>query len=67
MPMFDGQLAGDQGRAIAMAIVQDLQQVPALFGVERDQSPVVEHQQVGLGQAGEEFGVAPIAFGDGIA
>lgn len=48
-----------------MAIVQDLQQVATLFGGELDQSPVVQHQQVGLGQGGGELGVTSIAFGDG--
>ncbi len=48
-----------------MTIFQDLQEVATLFGGELNQSPVVQHQQAGLGQAGQKFGVTSIALGDG--
>ena len=54
MPVLDGQLAGHQRPAI-MPIFDDLQQVTTIFLTERRQAPVIENQQVCLGQVVSTF------------
>jgi hypothetical protein len=46
VPLIDGKLAGDDGGAAAIAILQDLQQVVAGRGVERLEAPVVEDEEI---------------------
>ena len=50
MPVLDGQLVGDDGGALATAVVDDLQQVGAGGGVNGAGSPVIKDENVGLGQ-----------------
>ena len=47
VPAADRNLAGDQQRAPLVAIVDDLEQIAALLGVERLRPPVVDDQQAG--------------------
>jgi len=42
VPLIDGELAGDDGGAAAVAVLEDLQEVVASRGVERLEAPVVE-------------------------
>src|SRR5712691_4269480 len=65
MPVFDRQLTGDKRGPAIMAVFDDLQQVATVFITERSQSPVIENQQVGLGQHRQQFSIAPIAFRNG--
>ena len=46
----DGELAGHDGRAHAVAVFEHLEQVEAVLGAERGQPPVVHHQDLGLGE-----------------
>jgi hypothetical protein len=46
VPVLDRELAGDDGRHAAVAIVDDFQQIPALFGGQRGETPIVEDQQL---------------------
>ena len=46
MPMVDRDLAGDDGRATLMAVVDDLKEIATLVGGERSQSPVVEDEKL---------------------
>ena len=45
MPASHGDLAGDQQRALVVAVVDDLQQVAPLLGGERLWPPIVDDQQ----------------------
>ena len=55
------ELAGDDRRAQAVAVLQDLEQVmPSLLG-ERRESEVIEDENVDLGDAGEETLVAAVS------
>jgi len=65
MPVFDRQLTGDKRGPAIMAVFDDLQQVATVFITERSQSPVIENQQVGLGQHRQQSSIAPIAFRNG--
>jgi len=65
MPGVDGELAGDDGRLPAVAVLEDLEQVAAFDGCERGEAPVVEDQQVHAGERLEHPCVAAVAAGDG--
>ena len=47
VPAVHGNLAGDQQRALLVAVLDDLQQVAPLLGGQRFRTPVVEDQQPG--------------------
>ena len=61
MPSLHRELAGDQRRARAIAILDDFHQVAPLVGGEPVRAPVVEDQQIGLGEGAEEARKAAIA------
>ncbi|RKT42987.1 hypothetical protein BDD21_0291 [Thiocapsa rosea] len=61
MPMFDRQLAGDERGALAVAVVE---QIAAGLGVQPDEPPVVEQQQIGLGEAAHELGEAAVGMSE---
>ena len=63
VPYLDRELTGDQRGAVDVAVVHDLQQVAALLVVQRSEPPVVDDEQVGLGDRGEELQVPPLALG----
>ena len=46
VPMFDGDLAGDDGRGATVAIIEDLQQVAPFGRTENRKAPVVEDQEL---------------------
>ena len=47
MPAIDRDLAGDQQRSSVVAIINDLEQIAALLGIERFRPPIVDNQQAG--------------------
>ena len=47
-----------------MAVVDDLQQVAAVFITEWGQTPIIQNQQIGLGQGRQHFPITSIPFGD---
>jgi len=44
MPMLQGELAGDQGRAPAVAVFQEFKDITAVLITERGKSPVIKNQ-----------------------
>jgi hypothetical protein len=46
VPLRDGDLADDDRGAMAMAVFDDLEQIPALAVGERSEPPVVEDEDV---------------------
>ena len=61
MPRLHGELTGNQRRAGPVAVLDDLHQVAPLAGGEPLRAPVVEDQQIGLGEYAEEAREAAIA------
>ncbi len=61
VPAIDGNLAGDQRRAAAVAVLDDLQEVVALLRTERFEPPVIEDQQLHSAERPHQPGVATIA------
>jgi hypothetical protein len=58
MPTIDGNLAGDDERALVVAILDDFEQIARLIGGESFGSPVVQDEQFDAGEGGQEPGVA---------
>src|SRR6202142_3608981 len=65
VPAVDGNLAGDDERALVVTILDDLQQIARLVGRERLRTPVIEDEQLDARQGAQELGVKRVAVGDG--
>ena len=61
MPAVDGNLAGDHGGAAPVAVLDDLQEVVTLLGIERLQTPVVEDEELDAAEPRIEAGIATVA------
>ena len=59
--MIDGELAGHDCRAAAVAIVDDFEQVAALLRSQRCEPPIVEDQKLDTGEALEEAYIPSVA------
>jgi len=64
VPAIDGDLAGDQGGATAVALLGDLQQIAPVVGAERLQTPVVEDEQADLAEPLHQPRIASIPEGE---
>ena len=60
VPLVQRQLAGDQGGGVLVSVLDDFHEVAALLGVETLGSPIVEDEEVCLGEGAEQAGVAAI-------
>ena len=65
VPAVHGNLAGDDDRALVVAILNDFEQVARLVGVERLRPPVVEDEQLDPGERAQEPSVTGRAMRDG--
>src|SRR6266446_1705508 len=54
MPAIGRELAGDQQGSPVVAIVDDLEQITTLFGIERFRPPIVDDQQAGAFERGHQ-------------
>ena len=61
VPFVDGNLAGEEGRAAAVAFFEDFIEIAAGAGVERIETPIVEDEELGAGEGAHDAGVAPVA------
>ena len=64
VPVIDGHLGGDQGSAVAVAVVEDLQDITGLGGGEGITEPVVEDEQVDTTQGIQQLGVGAVGVGE---
>jgi hypothetical protein len=51
MPFVDRDLAGEDGRAAAVAVLEDLVEIVTGAGVEWFKAPIIEDQQLDAGEA----------------
>ena len=65
VPLLDRELAGDYGRADSVPVLEDFEQVVPVLGIERGEPPVVEHEDLGLGERFEQLRVATVGASDG--
>ena len=63
MPIGDGQLRHHHGGAAAVAVVNDLEQITSLHGTERIAEPVVEDEEIDLGERVEQSWVGAVGMG----
>ena len=54
VPLVEGELAGDERRAAAIAVLDDFHQIAPLVGDKPVRAPVIEDQQIGLDQGAEQ-------------
>src|SRR3972149_3217780 len=64
VPVFKGELTGHEGGAAAVAVFEDFEQVAAFAVREGREAPIVENEEVGLGEGGEELAVGAIGAGE---
>lgn len=64
MPMLNGKLAGHDGQAGPVAVIEHLQQVAPVGIVEHGQSPIVNHERVYSGQLDEQLAIASVGAVD---
>lgn len=64
MPMRRGDLAGNDGGAAAVAILDDLEQIMAGAGVEWSKAEVVEDQQIDGAESADHPAVPPFGAGE---
>ncbi len=65
VPMFDGDLAGDDGRGATVAIIKDLQKVAPFGRIENRKAPVVEYQELNPADGFEQATIAAVAASKG--
>ena len=64
MPAVDRQLAGDNGGAEFVAVIEDLQKVVTGGGIERLEAPIVEGEQIDAAKRAQQPQVASVAAGE---
>ena len=60
----DGELGGDDRRAAAEAVVEDLEEVACPGGIDGGEGPVVDDDEVDAGEVAVESGDGALAMGD---
>ena len=65
VPFVDGDLAGEEGRAAAVAFFEDLVEVATGAGVEGIETPIVEDEELGAVEVAHDAGIAAVAAPQG--
>lgn len=65
VPELEGKLAGDDGGGAAVAVLEDLQEIPTIAVAHGGKSQVIDEQDVDLGDPGKELAVAAVGAGQG--
>jgi hypothetical protein len=63
MPGISGELAGDEGRPRCAAVIDHLQESPRVGDSQWRQPPLVQEQQICLGEPREQAGIGPVRLG----
>ena len=61
VPMFDGDLAGNDGRGATVAIIKDLQKVAPFGWTENRQTPIIENEELNAPEGFEQATIAAVA------
>jgi hypothetical protein len=65
VPELEGKLAGDDGGSAAVAVLEDLQEVPAIAVAHGGKPQVIDEQDMDLGDPGKELAVAAVGASQG--
>ena len=63
MPFVDRDLAGQDGRAAAVAFFEDFVEIAAGAGIEGIEPPIIEDEELGAGHGSHDAGMAAVAAG----
>src|SRR3954451_6144253 len=63
MPFIDRHLAGQDGRAAAVAFFEDFIEIAAGAGIEWIEPPIIENEELGAGEGSHDAGMAAVAAG----
>ena len=63
VPFVDRDLAGQDGRAAAVAFFEDFVEIAAGAGIERIEAPIIENEELGAGEGSHDAGMAAVAAG----
>jgi hypothetical protein len=63
MPFVDRDLAGQDGRAAAITLFEDLVEITAGAGIERFEAPIIEDEELYAVEAAHDAGIAAVAVG----
>src|SRR6202022_3199633 len=64
VPMFDGDLAGNDGRGATVAIIEDLQKVAPFGRIENREAPIVEDEELNPAEGFAQAAIAAVAAGE---
>lgn len=64
VPLGHGELCRDQGGAGALAVLEDLEELPVLGIVDFADAPVIDQQQIDAGDFLEQIDQAAVGLGD---
>ncbi len=64
VPEIDGDLAGEQGRAASVAVVEDFEEIMTAGIIEGRETPVINEQELSTGDTLEEAWIGSVAAGD---
>ena len=64
VPFVDRDLAGEDGRAAAVAFLEDFVEVTTGTGVEWFKAPIVENEELDAGETAQDAGIAPVTAGE---
>src|SRR5438874_10011195 len=64
MPFVDRDLAGEDGRAAAVAFLEDFVEVTTGTGIEWFKAPIVENEELDAGETAQDAGIAPVTAGE---
>ena len=65
MPLRGWELAGEDGGARAVAVLEDLEEVTTFLILHRGEPPVVDQEDVEAGKLGEQADVGAVGAGEG--
>jgi len=65
VPMINGKLSSHDGGGTAVPVLDDLQELSALWGGHRGQTEIVDHQDFGLEKFFHELWIGAVCSGDG--
>lgn len=64
MPVLNRKLTGNNRGPVSSTVVNDFQQIGARRAVDRAHAPVIEHQDIGLGEPEQPFSEGATAVPD---
>ena len=65
VPIFDGDLTGDDGGGAAMAIIEDLEKIAPFGRIEYRQAPIIEDEELNAAEVFEHSAIAAVAASEG--